>query len=340
MDLKHRTEFESTLFIVESPFQCLCMLEAINHFEIKNFKVFVIYSDKYSLNSIRSLLNNYGIRFDEFEAKHLLLDSFRILRIYKKRRYSSIFLGDCFANKEPFAYLLFKFKGQLYYLDDGNSTICRLTESESRKINNSWRVSLFLYFTKIFSMVKCIKSPIYFSIFYNVKGNFNVEPNTLEYLITKKSHTSYNENSGDIFIIGTNSSALSFYEYSYQMILSILHKYLVKEFPYSKYYYCPHRRDANNSSIENICHSLGFEIFNTSVSIEYDFIKKNINPLVVIGFNSTALYTLHLIYKNAKIFNIAFKLKDTNLDKDYDLIRTVYQNAGITTFNLFEKAFI
>jgi hypothetical protein len=76
------------------------------------------------------------------------------------------------------------------------------------------------------------------------------------------------------------------------------------------------------------------ELFDTKVSVEYDFYVNNINPAIVIGFSSTALYTLKFIYPQAQVNNIYISLSDLELNRGHELLREYYTKCGIETLYL------
>ncbi len=323
-------DFGSTLFMVASPFQCVCMIEAIAHYKIKRYKVIAIYSeDIYSIEKIRKLLINRNIIFSELYLSHLLKDSFRLVKNRKRKRYDNVFIGDCFARLETYAYLYLNRGGQLYYLDDGNSTITRFTKP-TYTYPCSLRLKFFLLFIQCYAKLKKIKRPIYFSIFNDSLGNFLVEHNDFGNLI----QMDYLVQTNDIYIIGTNSSVLEFKGSSYYELLSSTNTYICKHYPNSKIFYCPHRRNADIDNVIKHCKTLGIEIFNTQCSVEVDLIEQGIVPKVIIGFNSTALYTLHLIYPKIDKLNMRFHLKDDRLDTAYMNVRQYYEEKGIKTIDL------
>lgn len=126
-----------------------------------------------------------------------------------------------------------------------------------------------------------------------------------------------------IYIIGTNTSMLGLDREKYQSTLLQIKKYYNDEITW----YCPHRRD--NNSYADFCNVNGIKMFDTRVSVEYDFIQRELYPRVIIGYGSTALYTLKLLYPLAEIHNICFDTKDDHIAKNYIYISEFLKKHGI-----------
>jgi hypothetical protein len=132
-----------------------------------------------------------------------------------------------------------------------------------------------------------------------------------------------------LYIIGTNSSVLEFKDYTYEEYLMALFKTIKIRFPEDEVFYCPHRRDSNLPFIYTLCRELSIEIYETKISVEFDFVNKNINPKYVVGFSSNALYTLKLIYPKAIIENVDFSLKFEPSNKENQIIQKRLFENGI-----------
>jgi hypothetical protein len=129
---------------------------------------------------------------------------------------------------------------------------------------------------------------------------------------------------------------LQFKDHSYQDLIIQLHKYLEQRFPLLSIYYCPHRRDTNNEATYALCRELSITIFDTEVSVEYDFPLKKINPILIIGFNSNALFTLKMIFPKSIIESVDYKLKSNLLNESTQLIQKVFKKKGIAIVDVFE----
>ena len=108
-----------TLCIVGSPFQCLCMIEALHYFNITDYDVLVGYSDKLSLGKIEALLNTKGICYTKAKTAHVVKDILQLRKTFRKR-YTNFIIAD-FDNRNGYsiACLLAKINATICYIDDG-----------------------------------------------------------------------------------------------------------------------------------------------------------------------------------------------------------------------------
>lgn len=325
-----KRSFGTTLFLVASPFQCLCLLEAIRHFKIGDYEVMVIYSDKYSLAKIDTLLKRNNISYTKKRVAHLFFDVMPFF-FTKHNYYKNIFIGDLNSrNFFAIAYIFASFRANIYVLDDGNQALSFFS-STPRKINYKLSIRLVLFFYDIIRIVKFVKRPIFFTIF-NVESNkYKIVNNPMSLLKTQE----LNEQSG-VYIIGTNSSMLVFKDFTYEEYLTRLHKLISFRYPADNIFYCPHRRDSNQKKIQSLCEQLNISVFDAKIAIEYDFIEKKVNPKLIVGFTSNALYTLKIIYPNSIVETIMYTLISDVADQEIRIIRSRMEESGITTLNVFQ----
>lgn len=332
IESENYTIYDSTLFIVGSPFQCVCMLEAINHFKIVNFKVIVTYSDNYSLQKINLFLSRNGIHYTIKKNANIILNTFPFL-FYNQSNFKNVFIGD-FTSKNDLAIaiILSKIGGSLFYLDDGNQILTYTKQKGEIPKNSKLIYKAAINFFNLIRYLKRLKKPIFFSIYdvnipdaIHIKNKFN--------LLKKQINASMS----GVYIIGTNSSVLEFQKNNYDVHISNLFKIIQKRFPGSIVHYCPHRRDTNNNQIKHLCETLGIEIFKTRISVEVDFIENGINPLYVVGFASNALFTLHKIFPESIIETVKFDLTSVQSDYENKLIIEHLRENGIGAIELFER---
>ena len=125
------------LFLVGSPFQCLCAFEAINHYQISD-SVFEIVSGNQSERDyqIFNLLNRKGYKFSKTEIRHSVLTPFvvRIRNVYysfirpyvfRNPIYDYLFIGDYRFGIDSGIQHLYEVRkgGKAVFLDDGAGTI-------------------------------------------------------------------------------------------------------------------------------------------------------------------------------------------------------------------------
>jgi hypothetical protein len=319
-----------TLFIVISPFQALCALEAINHFKIQSYDFLIPYSDTYGLNNIENLLNMKGIPFTIKYAPHIIRDVIPLI-FTQHSYYKSIFIGYYYSlTLYAFASIYASFRAKICYLDDGAQTLEIFSDPFAKRCKNI-RQKMILSLYKLLFALKCTSKFSFFTIYDVVSNRFNIIRNDLSLL-----RSGIMSEQKGIYIIGTNSSILEFKDHSYTDLITQLHKYLIHHYPLSTVYYCQHRRDTNSELNNSLCNKLGIEIFNTEISVEYDFPYKKINPILVIGFTSNALFTLKKIFPRTIIESVNFKLKSNSLNDSNQLIQQVFYQNGIAIVNIFE----
>ena len=112
-------EFGNTLFIVNTPFQCLCMFEAISHFDISKYDVLLTELDNLSTPKVEKLLKIKGISYTKRRLNHAVKTILPLIFSHHKR-YKNIFLGYYYNYCDLAAsYFYAAFGAQVYYLDDG-----------------------------------------------------------------------------------------------------------------------------------------------------------------------------------------------------------------------------
>lgn len=306
------------LFIVNSPFQALCALEAIDHFSISS-PVFLVLSDGNSRKQTMPLIEDKGrvLLFDHTTQGIVsLIKRAKSLNIKTKR----VFVGDYFSLAQyVIAGICAKVGASIYYLDDGNSTLAIFPPvSKKRYESKNARIG-FIAFGLIAS-IKLIKESFFTIYDVSAKNNLVIK-NEFKILRNK-----FDNKAQAVFIIGTNPSACHFNR-DYRIVLKEKIQFLRNRFPGETIYYCPHRRD--ETVYGDFFYDCGVLLFNTEVSVEVDFYKKNITPVAVAGFGSTALLTLKVLYPN--VMAISFKIETDNdsTNKTYSYIGDYFKHIGI-----------
>lgn len=318
---------DRTLFLVESPFQCLCMIEAVHHFNITNYDVLIPYGDEYSNNMMFRFLEEKGIPYEAHPIAHIIYDVFPF--IFSKKKYKNIFIGNYYATKSyPLAVALSGYKAAINYLDDGTQALGIFSNSPRPRYNKI-SIKIVIFFYKGLAYIKRSKEKCFFTM-YDVKSDkFKIEKNSFDIF----SNYDCKEKRG-AYIIGTNSSLLKFANASYiDYIKSIIDR--IKDlYPQEQIYYCPHRRDYNNEKYKKLFQDLGIQFFETEVSVEYDFFTKQINPKYVIGFLSNALFTLKKMYSEINVETVSYELDGQNEDEERLIIEKGMNEIGIRSIKI------
>lgn len=313
--------------LVDSPFQALCAIEAINYFNIIR-PYFFCHNTEQGHIMTHSYLRSRGYNVQLLEDSRNATQC--ILSNLSHEKFDCFIIGDYFCKKQFLLSLVWSnYKSRIIYVDDGNSTLSLAPRKKQRFIG---RGTIHTILFNILLFIERLKLPrkSFFSIFdINGKVSCPVINNDFRYL--SKSHSGFNSNNG-IFIVGTNTSMLGWECKDFENKLVVIKEYYGKLYPYDRIFFCPHRRDANN--YERICKHLSIELFDTQVSVEVDFLSKDICPKVIIGFGSTALFTMHKLFNSCDVIDISMICKDQELQKEYKTIEQHYREVGIHVLSL------
>lgn len=319
----------SSLFIVGSPFQCLCMLEAIDRFKLIDYDILVVYCDTRSLDKVKKLLDDrkldYTVRFYGHIIKTVLPLIFE-----RHKYYQNVVLGDYYGGYEALADFYAGRNGLIHYLDDGTQAL-EIFSNTARNRYKSFSIKLVFKLYDIIFKLKGGKEDIFFTIYPVISKKYTIIHN--DFKLLKSTLTRRKEG---VYIIGTNSSALHFKGTAYPVLLKELYNYIKKAYPEQSIFYCPHRRDLNNENIFELCKSMRIDIFNTEISVEYDFSMKGINPSFVVGFTSNALYTLKMIYPDSEMGTVVYHLEDQQANAATAVIVSWMNAVGIKSIDLFD----
>jgi hypothetical protein len=328
---------KEALFIVNSPLQCICMFEAIQHYAIKDYDV-VFRPDTVERNNImvKTILDGNGLTYKTIHMNHL----YSVIPYLFKRKvhYSLLFNGDYYGGG-MIAYLYSLIfagrKAKIIYIDDGVETLRMFTNPPLQRLFR-WTQKLMVRLFEILKVVKHIGKPYCFTIF-DVHSNeqFEVERNTFEGL-RKEIESSPQKG---VYIIGTNIYDPYVDKDDCLYLLKQLIVRLKNDYPKEDIWYCPHRRNKDDSELLDILKEQSVNLFNTKISVEYDFVHNKINPFYVAGFGSTALYTLKLIYQGAKVDNVIQKqvIIDDATNAYLKLYDDQLKNIGVETLDLYTK---
>lgn len=323
---------DKSIFLITSPFQVLCVKEAINHFEIDNYLIVVITSA--NDNRIKQTKNTLSYFNLVYECQAVKSSSFREIRrigelILRGDRYSKVFVGDCCDIwLVTLALYVMKFRGNLVYLDDGASSISFF---DGNIYSSSYRFKRRCL--TLLGLLIATRKPIFFTIF-NVKKNCT-------YCIVHNGFKSLKKDVeatvGGVYIIGTNIDVyckeyhLSIDEYISSFI-SVIDK--IKNDGNVDYFYIEHGR-CINKEIREICNDKGIKLLRPDVPIEFFFIRSRIEPKVIIGFDTTALFTLKGLFNQCEGLNIQIK-SGFNINHPFqERYKNLLLEIGIPTHTLY-----
>lgn len=321
---------KNTLFIIKSPFQAMCALEAISDFNLEGRYDMILMKDNHNKDMASAFLRDKGIVVEEVDERPKTKQLLSLLSSYKKK-YDTCFVGNYYSyNMYCLALYTLKRGGRIKYLDDGTATLSLFLDKPFPRwfLRNEFLRRLKLRLDYIMLDIKRQLYGITQSLYtmYDVdSNNWHIEKNQLTSLKSEIGR----DQSG-IYIIGTRSS-YHFNREDYIHLLDRSVEYALSLFPGQTVYYCPHRAD--DYHFDDFFEGKGINIFHTKVSVEIDFISQQVNPAMIIGYGSTALLTMRKIYPKANITSVEIETKATSVYEGYrrlaKRINEYYRSAGI-----------
>lgn len=315
-----------SLFFLSSPFQVLCAKEAIEAFYIKEYKIYILVSEESKLRNIQmfNLLNRLQLHYQVFYYYGDYIKNERLkVFIPHFTKYKRAFVGDVRDMRLIFtAFKNISNKGNIIYLDDGAVNIALFKNSYTHKKNIK---DIVLKLASIFRGIHY--GTHFFTLYADINNKkFNLKQNNLKSLY----RNNFKGNS-NIYIIGTNPTdyikgwdiTLSQFEQSFERLILDLRK----SYPEDNIVYIAHGRD-NTHNIPSLCANHNIVYIRPTEIVETYLLNINVNPKLIIGFTSSALYNLKKIYPNSIILNYLYYSK-SNIE--YSAISQYYQKHGIIT---------
>ena len=167
----------SVLFIIESPFQCLCMLEAIDYFKVNSYDVLIPEKGIGLTNEqLRRLLKNEGIKFGTYDIKHAVYGLVPYF-LHNHKHYDNIFVGNYYSpSLEAMAAFFGGWKYSLFFLDDGTQALSLFSNHPRYRFSNKkWEYVFKLFFA--IGKIKRSKRQSFFTIFDVNSERFNIVKN-------------------------------------------------------------------------------------------------------------------------------------------------------------------
>lgn len=338
-----------TAFLVMSPFQLLCALEAIETFDIKNFYLEFVFVKEYKhrneqmIQMAKQMQIDYAISYTDDISIDSLYQQNATIPSKASYLYSRVFIGD-YNSKHLHveAFRLAQEGGCILYLDDGTSTICLLKGIFNNGDTNSWveKYKAFKYKRGTNKLHRLIQEKMrkngvdLFDGFYTMydevsNTKYHLYPNNFDRLRNTKQRIM--SDNYLVCIIGTAIAEFSesVLRENEEVLESIIWNKLSKikrKYPTCKIIYVPHPRD-NNSVVPNFCKILNIEYLKINESVESFLLKSPCRIKAIWGFGSTALGVLRKLFKDTEIVNISISKGTTT--KIYDVIYQYYSIIGI-----------
>lgn len=317
-----------SLFIVSSPFQALCALEAIEAFQITEYKFIACVIGDVRDKQLFNLLNEKNIEYDILNFKGVKYYNICFAPLFNKSRYRyyRAFVGepDSLIQRHV-AYMFLPSHSYIAFLDDGTKNIPLLMGHRNHLL------SKYLFIERIVRFILGIKiSNLFFTLFSDVAiRKFQCVENTFSSLVRDNSEKKLK----GIYFIGTNSEmycrklgiSLSSYLSSLEEQLSAIQV----KYPDETIYYVPHGRDLN-SRIEKYCNKRGIKYVPVSKTIELYVLEQPFQPLAIYANTSTALFNLKKMFPNTDAYNI-FCITNVHgkYYKDYMMYSKYFEKHGI-----------
>ena len=135
-----------------------------------------------------------------------------------------------------------------------------------------------------------------------------------------------------IYVIGINTEKVVLRNATYKDYLLQLNAWINKYYASESVYYCPHRMDSTDYT--PLIKQLDWIFFHTQNSVEIDFLRRGIMPMLIIGFGSTALYTLKKMYPKTDVKTVCLDFEEEELNVCYRAIEVHYSKHGIESLAL------
>ncbi len=312
-----------------SPFQALCMIEAIKAFEITEYRVLLCLS-KNELprrEQLITLLEKYQIAYEIESVNFRITKSERIKALLpSKNKYKLAFIGDC--NNELLIFKACRYVsdgGTLVYLDDGIATI--------QFFNGMFQLSSKLRpYYELMSRIRRIDFDRYFYTVYEELEDDRHIPiiNYFRFLARQQKEKS---NVSGIYIIGTCIKDYCDFECvpvkQFMDTLQCLMRELRTLHPDEPVVYVPHGRETMMEELIKMCDEEGIELRRSEITIEMMLLEEKNYPRCVYGFTSSALYNIKKIFPETETCNITF-IGNNPKTNGKEITSRYYARFGIT----------
>lgn len=304
------------IFLVSSPLQLLCAIEAVYHFRLSDNHLIIVNrgtNENYSqLKAVYQLFNEVFDDIIALEGEDRTLTGWikkfnHIDSVFKNTKLNNAFIGDYHDGLSRHVVNSFKLNDVLL-LDDGWATLLI-----DKKLNNNIKLTSYRdvikYIASNFKYSYGVKKNIKYFTFFDEK----ILPNSFHHNfenLTKKIELKYLDST--LYFLG--SPVVEDGVFAKQRYIDIVKKYL-KRSDEKNIYYLPHRRE-KKEKIELLIEDSETELLKTDIPIELYLLKNNIEPSKIASLYSTALYTLSKILKRSTIdyikidFDVLLSRKD------------------------------
>lgn len=318
----------SSLFIVQTPFQAMCAINAIRQLKLENYTISLhLPSNTENRNKQTvELVEKYGLDYHIEKIKLVSVIKKLGLLISNTGKYNRVFLGTHLYH-DGYYHALKEIKrgGSIVILDDGVATITLL--KGGYKVTGKSIVYMAYY--KAMASYRKVSVNNLLTVYKGIDNHkWNIAFNDISML----RHSKKGMERKNIYFIGTNNSKYitSYHveEKDFKQILFDIFNKIKTVYPLEEIIYIPHGRDMSMFT-KDLCEETGVIYKPLDVNIETYILSLDLVPRVVYGFTSSALYNLKMIFPESDVKNIVTKLLMEKTPGIMD-ISNYYEKQGIT----------
>ena len=333
MEIRAFAEKTPSIFVISSPLQVICAIEAIKKYKIEAYKIILFLVDDIRNSQVFELCDQCNLNYDIVKVEDIRLGKISLPLKKRHSKYKRVFIGD----PRSICQLYIAFEncsdGSVFVnMDDGDDNIFLLS-GYSFTQDDTLHAKLFSYFyNTIVPFFRRIRLGVdFFTIYADIPTlKYKCQSNSFDFF---SSTLKTGRKQEGVYFIGTNHNRFCEKEnYSIDKVKATLETFfrlLKNKYPSEVIYYIPHGRDTASFPI-SLCDKYGIEYIKPSKTVELMFIDQGIAPKVVYGFTSTALYTLKLLFPSSSIFNVVLNVNHSNVFiKQIETVSDYYRQHGI-----------
>lgn len=320
-----------SLFIIQTPFQAMCAINAIRQLKIDDYTLSLHLhktTEKRNKQTIE-IVEMYGLKYHITDLKPISTQNRLRLLFNNNGTYNRVFLGTHLYH-DGYYYSLKEMRrgGNLVLLDDGVSTI-KMLNNGSYYYRIKGRSLFYHTINRAIASIRGIKLNNVFTVYKGISNpKWNISINDISYL--RQSGLSTERK--DVFFIGTNNSGFiregvnenSFKENLYNCLKKVKEKY-----PHDNITYIPHGRD-KSSFAKEYCGEIGIEYKPLDVNVEIYILSLGYIPKAIYGFTSSALYNVKMIFPESDVKNIVLTILTDNTPSILN-VSEYYEKQGVST---------
>ena len=334
-----------SVFVVGSPLQVMCAVEAIHDLEIKDYVFYAVMGNNARDNQIRESLNFFKIDYIEIEKHKDIYPYKKRLLILKSNnnRFQRAFVGGYGSMHHYFwAMRHLSDHSVILTLDDGVETVTLLQDKSKlpKPANKAHFINNILLWLAVRKRNIDLRKKLY-TIYSDIKSNdFTIYSNSFSHI----GHLSGEKSVNGVFFAGTTHknfyTSVGIKEEDYYDMLDKLFQWIIKSYPDDRKVYIPHGTD-KDERVKMMCINNGFEYIKPNCNIELFLCELIDVPRAVFGFTSSCLFNVKKMFKGVDSVNILIKING-EAKEVYETISNYYQMNGIQTkvYSFPEKNFL